>query len=275
MSSEFSMLDCYGGVESVNAHLKNEHFSKHVHEGYAIGVINSGLQKFDYRGANHFSGTNSLVILNSDTVHTGESGCEAGWSYRALYPTPEFINSLFLDTPNFGDCAPSFHQPVIKDQALVEHLRLLFHYADHQAPKLVLESLLFTFFTRLFRYLGDSRLNQSLKKASPNIIHARDYLKEHVDLNVSLDELAQVAGLNKYTLIRHFKEKWGLAPHQYQIQLKLHQAKARLRQGERPVDVASQCGFFDQSHFSAHFKRALGATPNAYRACMYSAGNHD
>jgi len=269
VGSEFSLLDCFGGIEYVKASFKDQHFSKHVHEGYAIGVIERGAQRFITRGTKHISGEGSLVIVNPDTAHTGEPASEDGWSYRAFYPTPEMFNSVLSDFPNLGHCAPYFNNPVIYDNSLIEHLRMIFDYADNHYPKLLLETLIFAFFTKLL--IKSSKRNISLdeRAASDKIYMAREYLDEYFDRNISLDDLATIGNTNKYTLIRQFKERWGMAPHQYQVQLRIHRAKSLLRTGIKPVDVAAVCGFYDQSHLSSHFKKALGTTPKSYRNFMY------
>ena len=90
-------------------------------------------------------------------------------------------------------------------------------------------------------------------------------LEEDFARNVTLDELAQLAGLNAFTLLRVFRRAYGLPPHAYQLQVRLRHAKRLLRQGETPVRAALETGFADQSHFGRHFRRAFGITPHQYR----------
>ncbi len=208
----YSMLDCFGGIECVNAQYKNVHLAKHVHEGYAIGVINQGVQKFNSLGCNHSAGTGSLVIVNADTVHTGESIRDVGCNYRALYPTPESIDTILSDLPSSKSCAPYFTNPILHDTELIELLKTIFSHSDNQSPKLVMESLLFTFFAKLVVRQSHSRLSLNTANASSNIDKVRDYLNEYAQQNISLDELARIGNVNKYTLIRQFKQKWGLLP---------------------------------------------------------------
>ena len=47
-------------------------------------------------------------------------------------------------------------------------------------------------------------------------------------------------------------------------QQRLHKSKSLLRQGNKVVDVATDIGFYDQSHFHRHFKKANGVTPSRY-----------
>jgi AraC-like DNA-binding protein len=56
----------------------------------------------------------------------------------------------------------------------------------------------------------------------------------------------------------------GLPPHAYQTQLRLARAKTLLAQGCEVGSVASETGFFDQSHFTQQFKRHYWVTPGNY-----------
>ena len=48
----------------------------------AIGVTETGVQAFDYRGVAHISTTGKVVVLHPDEIHDGHAGTEAGCEYR-------------------------------------------------------------------------------------------------------------------------------------------------------------------------------------------------
>ena len=83
-----------------------------------------------------------------------------------------------------------------------------------------------------------------------------------VERNVSLDELAAVAGIGKFRLIRLFRERIGLPPHALQIAHRIHRARRMLEGG---ASIADAAGFADQSHMHRHFRSGLGITPREYR----------
>ena len=93
---------------------------------------------------------------------------------------------------------------------------------------------------------------------------AREFLHAHMAETVTLGELAAASGLSMFRLARAFKAQVGLAPHAYQVQLRVLRAR-RLLAGGRPIAaVAAECGFYDQAHLTAQFKRHTGVTPGAY-----------
>ena len=91
----------------------------------------------------------------------------------------------------------------------------------------------------------------------------------HDDLNlpVTIDDLAEEAGVSKFHFARLFHKVTGLSPMQYRMNLRIEQAKARLllERSRSLVEIAIDCGFADQSHFGRHFKRLVGTTPQRWR----------
>ena len=94
-----------------------------------------------------------------------------------------------------------------------------------------------------------------------------EYIEEHLDGCPTLAQLAAVVGLNPYHFARQLKAATGLPPHQYVIARRVERARQFLQGGGDIclAEVAAEAGFSDQSQFSQHFKRVVGATPGQYR----------
>ena len=91
---------------------------------------------------------------------------------------------------------------------------------------------------------------------------AIEYIQEHLDQEISLNELAEYLGISRYYFCRLFKQSTGLSPYQYVIQQRVERAKELLLQGKLSLsDIAIACGFTHQSHLNRHFKRLTGVTP--------------
>jgi AraC family transcriptional regulator len=92
-----------------------------------------------------------------------------------------------------------------------------------------------------------------------------DYIHSHLDRDVSLAELANVAQLSSYHFTRLFKQSIGLAPHQYHIRCRVDRAKQLLREKQLSfAEIAYAVGFASQGHFNYHFKRWVGVTPKVF-----------
>jgi AraC-like DNA-binding protein len=98
----------------------------------------------------------------------------------------------------------------------------------------------------------------------PHVRRARAFLLDHLSESITLDALAEHARLDKFHLARAFTAEVGLPPYAFLLHARIARARALLRGGMRPSDVALALGFCDQSQFHRHFVRIVGATPGAY-----------
>ena len=92
------------------------------------------------------------------------------------------------------------------------------------------------------------------------------YLGDNLARNVSLDELAAAAGVNRFRIVRLFGAAVGLPPHRFLLAQRINAARALLERGTPIGRAAVLCGFADQSHLHRHFRRAWGITPGEYLA---------
>lgn len=83
---------------------------------------------------------------------------------------------------------------------------------------------------------------------------------------ISLDELAEVAGLSKFHFSRLFSKYLGITPMQYIASCRIRLAeKFLLETSESITTVAHKTGFYSHSAFINHFRNATGCTPSEYR----------
>lgn len=101
--------------------------------------------------------------------------------------------------------------------------------------------------------------------AQPALRRTIEYIRTHLESELSLASMARVACLSPYHFSRAFKSSTGLSPHQYVLRARVEAAKRLLVARDMSLsEIAFRVGFFDQSHLSRHFKRHYGATPNAF-----------
>jgi AraC family transcriptional regulator len=95
------------------------------------------------------------------------------------------------------------------------------------------------------------------------------YVEDHYYEPLSLTQLATIAGLSKYYLLRTFRKTAGVTPYQYLLYVRMIEAARRLRSTLLPVThVAAECGFGDLSEFSRRFQRFFRVSPGAYRRAI-------
>ncbi|HEY1749564.1 MAG TPA: AraC family transcriptional regulator [Xanthobacteraceae bacterium] len=99
-----------------------------------------------------------------------------------------------------------------------------------------------------------------------NLTRALDYIDATIDGELTLDALAEVAGMNPFYFARAFRRRFGASPHRFVLQRRVERAKRLLTETGTPlVEIALACGFASQSHFTATFHRHVGITPSEYR----------
>jgi len=92
------------------------------------------------------------------------------------------------------------------------------------------------------------------------------FVEDNLGCNISLLEMAAVAGYSPDHFARLFKHTFGVSPYQYILARRIERAKSLLRDRKHSlVDVALACGFSSQAHLNAMFKRSTGVTPGTYR----------
>lgn len=103
-------------------------------------------------------------------------------------------------------------------------------------------------------------------KHSDVVFKVAEYVKNRFAEKLSLDEIAEYVSLSKSYLSRIFKEETGESLSSYINKVRIDKAKLMLLDNGCPlVDVASLCGFEDQSYFTKVFKRLVGVSPKRYR----------
>jgi AraC family transcriptional regulator len=95
-------------------------------------------------------------------------------------------------------------------------------------------------------------------------------LTAHIDanLNTSLhcETLARLAGLSVSHFARTFKSTFGLSPHVFLVRRRIERAQGLMLQSRLPLaQIATDCGFADQAHFSRLFLQFTGESPGSWR----------
>lgn len=102
----------------------------------------------------------------------------------------------------------------------------------------------------------------------PPIVARRigDYIDAHLDRRISLDDLAQVAGVGVHRLLIAFRRNFGTTPAQYVLSERLRRARwLLLNTSDDIAAIAAACGFASHSHLTSSFKRDLGMAPRQFR----------
>lgn len=95
---------------------------------------------------------------------------------------------------------------------------------------------------------------------------ARAFIEAHFNEPLTLEQMAAPAALSISRFATAFRERFGSSPYRYLCGLRIQRAQSLLLAGVPSIAVATEVGFFDQSHFGRHFKRFCGMTPTMFVA---------
>jgi AraC-like DNA-binding protein len=257
------------GVDLLRARFVTHRYGRHAHETYTFGLIEAGVEEFDYGGSLLRASAGAVALLNPDVVHTGQAATPAGWRYRVLYPKVSVVTDVAAEL-GWRAGTPQFPETVIYDQATATLLRSAHQAAEH-GDQLASSTLLSTALAGLLRAhaaggpVGAGTDASTGRRAPAAVSAIRGLLHERLTDPPSLAELAAITGLSQFALLRAFRAATGLPPHAYLNQLRVRRARLLLDGGRPPAEVAAQVGFADQAHLTRHFKRVVGVPPAAYQ----------
>lgn len=102
---------------------------------------------------------------------------------------------------------------------------------------------------------------------------ARAFIEAHFDEPVTLAQLAELSALSVSRFATVFREQFGSSPYRYLCGLRIQRAQTLLLEGVPGSAVATEVGFFDQSHFGRHFKKCCGMTPSRFMQLAAANGS--
>jgi AraC-like DNA-binding protein len=256
-AAEFKRPAHRPGVELYRAHIVRHAFEPHTHDAFGLGAIDSGVERFRYRGADHLAPADTLVLMNPDELHTGRAETSAGWRYRMLYLDTAALEQLT------GERGWWFADALDHDAPRARRVSRLLRQLWHVHEPLAFDGLLLNLIDELrpSARVAQPARSEGLMRFAPVIEH----LRAHLAQRVTLDELAAVAGLSPFHFLRQFKRAHHATPQQMLMALRLFEAKRLLAAAEAPAQVAAAVGLADQAHLTRAFANRYGVTPARYQ----------
>jgi AraC-like DNA-binding protein len=242
---------CNNSIHSSKAHFHNE---------ISIGLIEKGSTKTEINGNTYELHEKTFLIIPSDLTHKCNPYDYKNWNFRMLYLTREWFKAAF----NIQGEKIKFDYMKI-DEGIFSDLINLTDRIESEVINIENEIKLINYISLL---INKSSL-EDIVQENPNVNKVNEikkYIENNYLKNIFLDDLAEIAKVSKYYLIRKFNEYYGLSPHQYITNLRINHAKKLLKNNLEFADIALDSGFYDQSHFIKSFKEYTGVTPMNYKS---------
>jgi AraC-like DNA-binding protein len=179
------------------------------------------------------------------------------WAYFAGTQAEHVVAHLMGDTHAPGKAKPLVGR-VAQFNDILHHLELM----ENTGNRVYVNSRFYTFLCS-FKLVVLSAKTLGKKD---NVIQTIEFMRDNVYGNVTLEQLAQIAGLSVSHYCAQFKRKTMQTPIQLYMTLKIQRACQLLQNGNQTIKaIAYQLGFFDQYHFSKVFKQIIGVSPKIFR----------
>lgn len=240
-----------------------QEFPNHFHEHYVIGFIERGTRYLAVGDREYMTASGDLLLFNPRDPHTCRQADEGVLDYRCLNIEPDVMSAAAREVTG-RNFAPFFIEPVVRPGEALPALRGLHSLILERGNALCKQELFYLFMDELINTFARESTGLREEKAPPEVSAICGFIEGNYAQNITLGELSELSGLNKYSLLRLFTREKGITPYRYLETIRISKAKALLEQGELPTEAALRTGFADQSHFTNFFKKFIGLTPKQY-----------
>lgn len=205
----------------------------------------------------------SVIIVFPNERHRYRPSPDTGWTEYWIGFNGPIINNL-IDKNFFNPANPVFN--IGYNETILNLYMQIIEAIKHEKPgyqPLVCGAAMYI--------LGQLHSSEKQKLFTigdeENIVnHARLIIRSTFENNISPKEIAYQLKISYSRFRKLFKEYTGLAPVQYQIQLKLERAKEKLVNTSKTIkEISYELNFESSNYFSKLFKEKTGLTPVEFR----------
>lgn len=144
-------------------------------------------------------------------------------------------------------------------------IRLLHALNDPVDAAMLGESILDEIYYRILKHERTGSLRYLLRQHEQIqlIAQAVEYIHQHIDEVIPVEELAALCNMSVTSFHRSFKEVMHITPLQYAKSIKLHHAQTLLKEGKQVNEAGYEVGYNSPAQFSREYKRQFGYSPSA------------
>lgn len=245
-----------GIAEVFHAHIVDWGYPAHSHDTWTVLIVDHGAIDYSLDTRRCAAAGATVAILPPGVIHDGRPASRA---HRGFWK-----RNLYLD----GDQLPSeligsaVDKTVISDPTLRQALSDLHDTLLIGEEPLAAEGGLALIRDRLRRHLSPQTVPET--PVTGIATELRLLLDEHITGALKLGDAAAMLDRSVPHLVRSFTAAFGVSPHAYLVGRRIDAARPLLLSGLPLAEVATTVGFYDQAHFTRHFKRHMSTTPARY-----------
>jgi len=234
------------------------------HQAFSITLVERGQFTYRTRGGGALLNTGWLMLGNEGEGYacSHEDSDGSGDDCTVLWLSAPLLQETLAALGHGGD--HRFGHACLPPSPRVASL---FHGLDESGDEgFALEEAALAIVAQVRRSLHEGEAPAAWPRQDERARAAAHCIETRSAEALTLDEVAQAAGLSPFHLLRVFRQSIGVTPHQYLMRQRLMQALRLLRDTALPVtEVAYEAGWADLSNFNHAFRREFGCSPRGVR----------
>jgi AraC-like DNA-binding protein len=224
----------------------------------------SGNGQLKIESSQHSIKRGGLFVIPPGTPHTYWADDKSPWSLFWIHFGGRQVNEI-LQSLGVGRNEPCLFVPDLNQvrKAFEDvYACLNYHYSDNGLLAMTSELLRLICTVKLC----EGHIEPKKQSTEKRVLETIEFMNQHLNMLLTLKELANHSGQSVSYYSRVFKEKTGQSPLNYFLQLKIKKACELLDQTELNIgQVAAELGYDDRYYFSRLFKKIQGIAPVIYR----------
>jgi AraC family transcriptional regulator len=233
-----------------------------------VVVVTSGTYRIESAKGSRWTGAH----YHPGSVGLTAPGHSSVLRWRATSPEPLESVQIRLAAPLIEEASRSLSAPfpdvlALDDAYVAATGQAIATAVRRRAPALYADSLAHALATHLVLPGRGARPPGPSSGLGPGpLAQVTDYIRDNLDRDLTLGDLAAVAHLSPFHFLRMFRRSTGTTPHRYLVEVRMRRAAELLRRTDHPVSlVAVECGYQSPGRFAAMFRRHFGTSPATFR----------
>lgn len=234
----------------------NFYFKEKSREKYAMVFMKFGSISYDIDDRIIRLEKGDILILKKGEAYNAYNSDEAG--------TPYAFYIVYFDI--FGDEIPYFKRltKITHYEKFLDLFSKGYSVGEKRgtAYKFALKSVLNDILYNLYKEHYSSEITE------PPFLHmekAKKHIDAHYNEKITIAALTDLCGFSRAHFKRLFSKYYNMTPSEYITMVRIEHAKTMLESNIFSLkEIAEQCGFYDEYHFSKVFQKKVGCTPKKY-----------
>ena len=230
---------------------------------YQINYITNGSGIFETRNENYRIQPGTILILFPNVWHRYKPDLKIGWNEHFIGFNGNFAQHIFKHE------LLSKNNPVLKigfqDNLLQEFMNVI-SLIDDEKPgyQQIATGKLLSIFGSVISIIKNNEF--ASKDIEKKIRKANLYMRDNLNRNINMEELALSQGISYSTFRRMYKKYMGMSPNQYHLRLRIQKSKEMILYSKKSIKlIAYELGFESIHYFSRLYKNKEGISPSEIR----------